>query len=206
MTDHIIKVPYYSQHDVDSGLNSYWQNRSCGIIAIKMVIDYFQPRPTDLAEMFEYATNHGGTHVNGDWLHSTLVNTARHYGYLSWRRSWIPSRRDKEFFLSEQVDEASIQAWEEQTKSEAVPSLLWSLAQNFPVVVSVAKNFDETSSNHDVVLTGVRKKGDKVEGFYFNDPYTAYGGGENENRYVPVDQFNNNWTHRAIFVQPKESV
>lgn len=205
MSSHVIDVPYYRQIDLQHGLNSYWQNRSCGILCVKMIVDYYRAQAgkaaTDLAELFEKALAAGGTADNGDWLHSTLAKTAQSYGFLAWRRSWIPAERDREFFRSEGASEDSIAAWVEQVKAEAVPTLIKSVEAGEPVIISAAKNFNEIDRNHDVVLTGVKGSGDKIEGFYFNDPYTAKEDDLNKDRFVALEDFN--WTHRAIFIKPK---
>lgn len=205
MSDHKLDVPYYRQVDIKSGLNSYLQNRSCGILALKMVLDYYRlnlKKPTlDLAELFEKALKNGGTNGIGDWYHSTLVKTAIDYGFKSWRRSWRPADRDKDFFRSEGVNENSIALWEEQTKAESIPSLVSSVKKKCPVIVSVAKNFEMIDKNHDVVLVGFKMNKNSVTGLYFHDPYAVPTGKDNKDLYVPLDKFNGKWTYRAIFVE-----
>lgn len=207
MSSHKLDVPYYRQIDLQHGMNSYWQNRSCGILCVKMIVDFYRQaagKPaTELVEIFEKALANGGAAENGDWLHSTLVKTAKDYGFLAWRRSWKPAERDKEFFRGEGVGEDSITRWQEQAQAEALPSLIAEVARGYPVIVSVAKNFNETEKNHDVVLTGVKGSAGSPEGFYFNDPYSDVHGKDNKDRLVPLEQFNKNWTFRAIFIEPK---
>lgn len=174
---------------------------------MKMVIDFYRQKsdqkPIDLGELFEKAIDFGGTNEKGDWYHSTLVRTAKSYGFLSWRRSWKPADRDKDFFKKEGVDEASILRWEEQMKRESMTSLIGALKKGTPVIVSVAKNFNEIKQTHYVVLTGAKYSKDVYVGLNFNDPYANPTGKGHKDRYIPFKVFENNWTFRAIFVEPR---
>ncbi len=207
MTQQMIDVPYYRQIDLNSGLNSYWQNRSCGILSLKMVIDFFRAKdgnpPVDLENIFSGAIANGGTDARGHWYHSAFVKTAIEHGFVSWRKSWRPAERDKDHFRGEGVDEESIKRWEEQTKSEAIPTLINQLKKGYPVILSVDKNFNEIDSAHAVVLTGVNERRNKVDGFYFNDPYALPNRSGKKNLYISYNKLINNWYWRAIFVEPR---
>lgn len=207
MASPLLKVPYYQQNQIDSALNSYWQNRSCGLLALKMVIDYYRQRvgksPTDLADIFQKAMANGGVNEAGDWQHAALVKTAQQYGYIAWRRSWQPARRDIEWFKSEGLKAESLERWQDQANAEALPSLVDSLERFCPVLVSVAKNFDEINRPHFVVLIGVRQSSGKLAGFYFNDPYSPTTRSR-RGHYVSLAIFTNKWNWRGIFVQPKK--
>lgn len=206
MSTKILAVPYYRQVEMDSTLNTYWQNRSCGILALKMVLDFYrgqsEQEPLDLAELFEKTLANGGVNEAGDWYHAAFAKTAIGYGFRSWRRNWHNAAEDVETYRQEGVNEPSIERWNRQTMQEALPSLINSLERKHPVMVSVAKNFDEVDRPHLVVLTGIRYNGDhKPQGFYYNDPYSP-SKNPRQDRYVPLSKFNDKWNYRAIFVEP----
>lgn len=207
MPEQILSVPYYRQHDMDSELNSYWQNRSCSILALKMVIDYYRQKdekpPVDLSKLFEKAMKNGGVDANGSWYQAAIVKTAQDYGYRAWRRSWQPSQRDIDFFKSEGLNSASSAAWQSQVRAEALPTLFGHLRQGIPIIASVAKEFEQVDRAHLIVLTGAKfDKGQGLAGFYYNDPYSKNEKPQKD-RFVKLDKFISKWLWRGIFVVPE---
>jgi hypothetical protein len=207
MADITLDVPYYSQIDSNSELNSYWQRRSCGILALKMVIDFYRMQdkqpPVDTAELFEKAMACGGVNEAGNWYHSTIVRTAYEYDLLAWRRRWAKAESDWEVFRAEGVNEDSLKLWEQQSRLDSLYSLTSSITRGWPVIVSVARDFDEVDKPHLVVVTGFKSNGEGVvEGFYFNDPY-ASSEDKQKNHFVSIDHFKAKWNWMGIFVVPK---
>ncbi|MEX0932003.1 MAG: C39 family peptidase [Candidatus Saccharimonadales bacterium] len=203
-----LKVPFYSQFEKDNGLDRRWQERSCGILALRMIFDYYrtvQGAPlVNLQQLLSDALELGGVDKHHNWYHATLVRTARHYGFLAWRRSWIPSQRDVDWFKKEGASELSIKAWHQQLKEEAVYALSLEIVEGHPVVVSASPYFGEEQKAHLMVLSGLRKDSNgNVEGFYYQDPYDKTQGPKKE-RYVSLEQFMKAWTFRAVFVHPGE--
>ena len=207
--DKILDVPYYRQNEPGNGLNEFWQNRSCGILAIRMVVDYYRIKkhqePIKLTELFDRTLKAGGVNDAGNWLHSALVESARTYGLIAWRRNWRLSSYGTKMFKKEGADAETLKIVDVQQSGEAIPTLISFLMQDYPVIISVAKNFDEIERPHLVVMTGFRiDKNGRVEGIYYNDPYTPSD--DRKNGYVDIERFQNRWNFRAIFVKPKESI
>lgn len=204
-----LDVPYYRQNDPNGGLSEFWQARSCGVLALKMVIDYWRLKndqpPVELLELFDKAMANDGVDKDGNWMHSSLVKTAQDYDLLSWRRMWSLSSDQRRGAAASGVDGDSLIRNEIQQRREALPTLVEALVQGKPVIISVAKNFDSVDKPHLVVLTGVRRR-EKLgafEGIFYNDPY-APTASDAKDRYVSISKFNEKWNYLAVFVEPKE--
>ncbi len=202
-----LDVPYYRQNDPNGVLSKFWQERSCGVLALKMVIDYWRLKdelaPVDLQELFDRAIANDGVDANGNWLHSALVKTASDYDLLSWRRMWRLSSDQRRGAAASGVAGAALLRNEIQQQREALPTLVEALVQGSPVIISVAKNFDEVAKPHLVVLTGVRRrtKLGAFEGVFYNDPYSPTAS-DAKDRYVSISKFNEKWNYLAIFAEP----
>jgi hypothetical protein len=202
-----LDVPYYRQNDPGEGLTEFWQQRSCGVLALRMVIDYWRLKaglePVSLVGLFDQAMANDGVDANGNWMHSALVKTARDYDLLSWRRMWSLSSDQRRGAAASGVDGDSLVRNEIQQRREALPTLVEALVQGKPVIISVAKNFDSIDKPHLVVLTGVRRrtKLGAFEGIFYNDPY-APTHSDAKDRYVTISKFNEKWNYLAIFVEP----
>lgn len=204
--DHILDVPFYSQFG-DNGLDPFWQERSCGILALKMVIDYWRLKtgqhPVPVTEIFNEGNVVGGRTSRGDWVHSALVMVARHYGFTAWRRGWMLSSDGTVRFSAEGADEATLAQIDRQQRKESFATLIETLQRGYPVIVSVAKNFDEIDKPHVVVLTGLRRDEakDSYEGFYYNDPNSP-DVQSGKNSFVALAEFTHKWRYQGIFVIP----
>lgn len=137
----IIEVPHFVQYyNID---DDKWQGRSCGIVCLAMVLDYYKIT-VDLDELVSLGLKMDG-YLNGvGWKHQVICDLAEYYGLESYR-----------------------------TENETIKNLLESLDKNEPVIVSVHKNFDPTNGGHLVVLNGYYISDDELLGFYINDPIGA---------------------------------
>ena len=207
LQDIFIDVPFYSQLDDSHGLDEYWKTRSCGIFALKMVLDYWRTaqglEPISAKELLSASDVLNGRNDRAGWLHATIVMVARQYGFIAWRRGWMLSSDGRRRFAAEGAGERTLEIIDSQHREEAYPTLVSALDKGYPVIVSVARNFSEVHKPHMVVLTGVRRGEDKDDfrGFYYNDPYDP----ENElrkNHYVSLGDFVNMWRSQAIFIIP----
>jgi hypothetical protein len=203
--DKQLNVPYYSQFDERFGLTPEWQQRACGILAVKMVVDFWQGSEAPevpLQELLNEANVVGGRNSFGDWLHSTLVMVARHRGYKAWRRGWMLSEDGRTRFEAEGADDTTLYQVDKQQREEAYHSLVQALEKGSPVLVSVAKNFAEVEKPHIIVLTGYRLSPDgQIQGYYYNDPSGQYGV-ERKNLFCNLDRFQQYWRFQGIFITP----
>ncbi len=205
-TDHILDVPFYNQ--LDSSLDPKWHDKTCGILALKMVMDYYRQQTNqpaiDLAELFESTLGDDGYIANVGWFHPALVRAAARYGFKAWRRSWNIATAGRKQYQDEGVDAPSMASFAAQLKKEALPALVDSIEQGRPMVVSVAKDFSDINKGHLVVLTGFKRgrAAGQYQGFYYNDPYSPTQN-DRKDRYVAMARFEAKWNHRAIFLEPQ---
>ena len=205
--DKKLDVPYYSQFDERFGLSPESQQRACGVLAVKMVLEYWcktAAPEVPLPELLSDAGVVGGRNAAGDWLHSTLVMVARHRGFKSWRRGWMLSEDGRTRFEAEGADDLTLYQIDKQQREEAYHSLVHALELGAPVLVSVAKNFADTSKPHIIVLTGYRLTPDgQILGYYYNDPSGQYGV-ERKNLFCNLDRFQAFWRFQGIFITPRD--
>lgn len=206
--DILLDVPYYCQNDPNNGLEPFWRERSCGVHSLKMVLDYWRAKegkePIPVKELFDHAYAIAGVNDNYDWAHSSFTKTAHDYGFIAWRRMWSLSADQRKAAAASDVTDESLERNEAQQRLESLPTLVDALDHGKPVIVSVAKNFDEVARSHLIVLTGIRRKQKlgAYEGFFYNDPFSPIDHFAKE-RYVTIDVFRDKWNYLAIFIEPK---
>ncbi len=203
MPDKILDVPFYNQLD-QQDLPEEWRPNACGLLALKMVMDFWHPdKPANLKQLLgETLADHGYLDDVG-WYHSALVRAAQRQGFNSFRRSWNVSGDNKDKFSEEGVNDRSLEAYADQMEQEAYPTLVAELEEGNPVIVAVAKDFDDIEKGHLVVLTGVKREDalGRYLGFFYNDPYSPTKT-ERKDRYVSIKRFQEKWNRRAIFIKP----
>jgi hypothetical protein len=212
----VLDVPYYSQFtEIETaGLEDIWQRRSCSILCLKMVMDYWGNRRglevPDLATLLEVAQEQDAYDKRvGGWKQDGIVRTAEHFGFTAWRRKWKFSKSEQELFRSWGWSDQGIKAAAGQTGREGIMTLTNAIVADVPVMVSVPKQFNPAVNKlHLVVLTGIKKDAllGVYRGFYVNDPYNPKRSGERpelKDDFVTQEQFIKHWLQRAIFVVPR---
>ncbi len=192
----ILDVPYISQYrdlaDVD------WQGRACGVTCLAMVLAYYEGEARPLQALIDLGTELKAYNGDYDWYDSGLCNIAARLGYTAWRRRWALSKIDTDFFEKEGRTELDNEAYNAQSMKEGLYSIEHSLRNGTPVIVSVNKDFDEHNHGHLIVLTGYEKDGEKLAGFYYNDPNSREKKLKDE--YAHLDLFLDHWKRRGVFV------
>jgi hypothetical protein len=143
-------VPFISQFtDIT---NSDWQWRSCGIAALKMVLDYWHAcdsfnRTVDVDELHRIGIQESAYRPGIGWTHAGLAAAACRLGYTAYNRDWAEQGPTPK-------DEAT--AWH-LTLEELTAG---------PVLVSVYSGFERSrGGGHIAVLTG-----HEDEVVFLNDP------------------------------------
>jgi hypothetical protein len=103
----VLEVPYYSEFEsIDSSNNhiEVFKRRSCGIVSLKMVLDYWAGKTSEskikLETLIEVALKHHayrlqlGRRKNYGWIHAGLIRTIQDFGFLSWRHSFFIKESD----------------------------------------------------------------------------------------------------------------
>lgn len=181
-----LEVPFWSQKD-----NVYKEdyiNNSCGIVCVKMVLDYALKDGIQIEDLIQEGYVVGGT-VKAGWSHETLVRVLRNHGVLAYRQE----------FKSHNVDLDNKQGSEniEQTKvfrRLGIEKIKGSIDYGFPVLVSVKPGFGENGGDHLILIVGYDD-----ENFYINDPQRS--GMEKDPIRVSIEKFDQFWKGLTIFTE-----
>lgn len=172
MVKHILNVPYRSQHlDVE---DKDWQSRSCGILCLKMAMDFYYKDDKEIMELIKIGISKGG-HSSSGWKHDVLVQMAKDAGLSSFRKEY------------------------KEDEGKGVEDIFNFLKNGNPVLVSVVKNFSERDKFHMVLLTGFEDENNKIKGFYYHDP-DSIDREEGKHKFVPIETFKKYWRKMAIYV------
>lgn len=192
----LLEVPYLSQfNDLD---DVEWQGRACGVTCLAMVLAYYEKEKRPLKALINLGEELKAYNDKYDWYDSGLCSIANRLGYTAFRRRWALSKIDEEFFKKEGRTANDNEAYNSQAVKEGLYSLENSLRLGVPVIVSVSKNFDEYNKGHFVVLTGYEKDGEKLAGFYYNDPNSRDKKLKDE--YAHLQLFLDHWKRRGVFI------
>jgi len=167
-------IPRYSQFlDVQQ---KNWRRRSCGVVALKMLIDYWAngnltTRPT-ISELIKNGRRVSAFDSTTGWKHGGLVRLARRYTFQAKNFDW--------------ADESSVRAFKK----------LKVLVQKFPVIASVYRNLKPKSTGHLVVITKTTPS--HVE---YHDPDSRSR--SQIKRRASKKTFLAGWKHRIIVIQPR---
>ena len=171
----VFPVPSYSQYlDVPQ---PKWRGRSCGVVALKMVLDYWRKKTVEdsptITTLIRLGTS-GNAYIKGvGWKHLGLVKMARRYR-----------------FRSKNYD------WANEHHAVASKKLLLILRKQ-PIIASIYRNTKTKKGGHLVVLTGIRESDGKI---CMIDP--AEKTRKREIRSVSLNAFTRSWKQRVIIVSP----
>lgn len=164
-------VPAYSQYlDVK---NRAWKRRSCGIVALKMVLDFFEPKRTGtrtLSRLIRARTRAHAYIPNVGWSHAGLARIAMRYGLKGKNYDWFR--------------ESSRSAFKKMIR----------FLKRGPVIASIYRNLNPNMHGHLVVITGFQKNI-----VYYHDPDSKARNAIP--RKVPLKKFLRGWKRRIIVVR-----
>lgn len=192
----ILDVPYYSQ--IKDTKNPEWKNKSCGITALKMVLDFYDKTSQNIDELYQKGLDLNGYLEDVGWYHHSLVNIAQTLGYSGITRSWNITKESGDKLASRGFTEKDIQIIRKQQFLESIYTIKEELSSHHPVIISLPKGFEKGGSGHLVVLVGFDE-----DGFFIHDPYDQDHPGTNMK--LKFDKFKEIYEKRAIFIYPKTS-
>lgn len=193
----VLDVPFLSQFD--NVEDEDWQGKACGITCLAMILSYYEKERHSLANLISIGLEvEAHSSAAGGWYDSGLCRVANKLGYVAWRRRWALSGPDKKVFEKEGRTDADNEAYEKMALQEGLYSIENSLRLDIPVMVPVNKNFDPNGFGHLITLTGYEKDGEKLAGFYYNDPNAK--GTIKKNEYAHLEKFLEYWKRRGVFV------
>ncbi len=177
-----LDVPYYSQKIDVKDLG--WKNRACGIVCLKMAMDFYKKDTPSLDELIKIGVETGAYSLSG-WIHQGLIDIAEKFGL----------RMVREEFRSDDFAEA------EKLREKGINKIVESLQDDNPVLVSAVKKFKEVNKFHMMILIGFEGDPKNPEGFYYHDP-DAESVEEGKNLLVPLEVFQKYWRKMTIFIHP----
>lgn len=174
------EVPFISQYE--DLADPEWQWRGCGIVSLKMMLDYWHAydaryRTMELNELHRAGVAAGAYVEHVGWSHRGLVSLAHGLGYESYNRDWASNGP---------TPKSADGAWE---------ALALELNQG-PVLTSVFSGLEPSRrGGHLVVVTGLE------EGLvHFNDPEQR---DEQEGRrLLALVSFKRAFKRRYVMVRP----
>ena len=192
----ISNIPFYSQHwDLvhwkELGFKSfadaeYWERSSCGVLCIKMILDYFLkksgrvPLPS-LFECIQSGVALGAYQDAVGWSHQGLVTLVKHFGFSATQKN-ISSEK-----LYAAVDANSL----------PIISIKWGFKNKKTWKERIL--FWKKFGGHLAVVVGYEKNGEVVTGYYVH--HTSKIESENwQQRFVPIADFTTGYTGRCIVV------
>ena len=167
-----LNVPYYSQRlDVR---RRFWKSRSCGIVALKMAMDYLgQKKKSYVIEPADNLINKGvsfwGHSLKYGWFHDALLK-------IAWNKGFKKS-------LRKECDEAG--------KKNLLQYIVVNLKKGIPVLVSLRIG----ESGHLVLLVGFSTKG-----FFYHDPDSKIRS-KGRFKFVSFKKFLLKWKGRIIVIK-----
>ena len=82
-----LNVPYISQHrDI---IDEYWQKRACGLVCLKMVLDFHNVDTPEINQFLKIALKKEPYHNPSGWIHDKLLDLAKDYGVEAFRKEEI---------------------------------------------------------------------------------------------------------------------
>lgn len=150
--------------------------RACGIVALKMVLDFHRRDIPSIMELIETCSKAGGYGKSG-WFHDVLVSLAKSFGLESHRK-------------------------EKMDTEDGTREIINSLREGNPVLISAVKYILGQTKFHMVVATGFEEKDGVLTGIYYHDP-EAIDKPKGQHVFVDTKTFKREWRKMAIFVSPK---
>ncbi|OGE71723.1 hypothetical protein A2617_02155 [Candidatus Daviesbacteria bacterium RIFOXYD1_FULL_41_10] len=198
-----LDVPYYSQTE-ETALSKYG-TKACGLTSLRMVLAFYG-QTFNINQMEQLANRVGAYDENARWTHAGLVNIARDAGLMGFRINYsMLSDEDIdnacEIFaieggvrkeIHEEIDNfrENVEFAREQGDLASINSLL---ENQIPIIASMKKSYADTADTHLVVI-----RGRENNNYIINDPW------HNGASYtMPVENFNEQWTKRAIVIYKK---
>ncbi|MFH0803582.1 MAG: C39 family peptidase [Candidatus Tagabacteria bacterium] len=170
-------VPSYSQYlDIK---NKEWQDRACGIIALKSILDFWSDENKKI-------------YPDGDKLVEIGLELNAYIPDIGWRHKELV-----DIAKSLDLDGKNFD-WFKKTPEEAFQKMFPYL-EKYPLAASVHPLFEtQNQGGHLVVLTGFENNI-----LYYNDPASEIR--EEIAQEIPLDNFLKGWKRRIIAIYPKSA-
>lgn len=187
----LLDVPYVSQYSI--GRDSDGRSRSCGAACVKMILDYKGQSDADFLSIVREGQTIKGAYISGiGWTQVGLAALLRNHDVGAYGEEFRSIEVDPE----NQTFEPS--QFEEKHVERGIRKIAREVKNERPVIVSGVVGWNEVDKPHLMIIVGVEKDGEDIQGFYYNDPDDEDEPGKD--KFVNVDIFRKYWRKFAIFI------
>ena len=92
-----LNVPYYSQYEDIK--DKVWRDRACGLVCLKMVLDFYKAETPEISEFLKIALDKGTYHEFNGWIHDKIVELAKDFGMEAYRKEEMENEQELKDFL-----------------------------------------------------------------------------------------------------------
>lgn len=165
---------YVSKEDM-----SYWQDSSCGVLCLEMVIEYFTHQQIPTRELIQKGVKLGAYTDASGWRHQGLVDLGKTYGLTGEAQPMTVED------IARAIDRGSL--------------VIVSIRPNFrgPRTLIEWLKFWKRRGGHLAVIVGARWQGQRPVGLYVHHT-SSLAALNRPKRYLPLRRFSWGYTGRAI--------
>ncbi len=185
----ILPVPYISQYS--KLFEKDWQNRSCGIACVAMLLGYYNLEDINPMRLVNEGVTIGG-YCNKGWFHESLVRLLRNHGvnaYTQEFRSIDVNSENKTF---------EINSLETKMIESGIAKIIKEIDLGNPVMISVEPGFNTNKENHLILIIGYDFS-DQKEKFIVHDPDGVDKNELHSEMPVDISKIRQFWRKFAIF-------
>lgn len=156
--------------------NKNWKSRSCGVIALMTVMQYYDSKikTSDISKIISRGHENGHYIKGVGWRHDGLIKLAEEYGFTGQRMEF------------KSINKAAIKK-------------IISLLKKSPLIVSVFSKFNrENGGGHLAVVCGYKKENNQYT-IFINDPDSKTRKGITKE--MSLEDFLIGWKKRIIIIE-----
>lgn len=185
----IIPVPYISQYS--NIFETDWQNRSCGIACVAMLLGYYNLQDINPMRLIDEGVAIGG-YCNKGWFHDSLVRLLRNHGVNAYAQEF------RSVDVSAENNTFKINALEQEMVQKAIVKIIQEIIAGHPVMISVEPGFNTNKENHLILIIGYDFSGENKK-FIIHDPDGASENIDRSQIAVDISKVSKFWRKFAIF-------
>ena len=156
-----------------------------------MILDFKDSNSSPkISDLIEEGLLIGAYQDGRGWFHEGLVTLLRNHNIPAYRQEYKSANFNLE-------TKEIIPSPDSPMQREGIRKIHDELNKNRPVIVSVEKDFSDTSETHLVLLNGFAEDEVGLEGFFYLDPHVT----DSKEKFVELDKFKKLWRNLAIFTE-----
>lgn len=185
----IIPVPYISQYS--NSFESDWQNRSCGIACVAMLLGYYNLQDISPMRLVDEGVAIGG-YCNKGWFHESLVRLLRNHGINAYAQEF------KSVDVSTETKTFKTNSLEQEMSNKGIIKIIQEIVAGHPVIISVESGFITNKENHMILIVGYDFSGENKK-LIIHDPDGSSENIDRSQMAVDISKVVKFWRKFAIF-------